>query len=127
MANLNSNRSQKYRKKLEDAALDLQRSVSLYHPGPVDKVRETDGDASPLRPASSVSLSVLRPKPVSTSSPSSQAEELSDRSDARKPHEHDDSAVILHVEDEFASEDGHVNRRSIGSKISGDSAYSRYG
>jgi hypothetical protein len=147
MVNQNSNRSKKYRKKLENAALALQRSVSLYHPGPTVKdeiqleiddvdnsllhISEIEGDASPLHPGSSFSLSSLYPKPVTTSSlPSFQAavnsEELSDKLEARKLHEHSkNSTAIVQVEDEFASEDSHINCRSIGSKISGDSAYSR--
>ncbi|XP_023715952.2 J domain-containing protein DDB_G0295729 isoform X2 [Cryptotermes secundus] len=146
MINQNSNRSKKYRKKLENAALALQRSVSLYHPGPTTKdeiqleiddvdnsllhISEIEGDASPLRPVSSFSLSSLHPKPVTTSSlPSSQAavnsEELSDKLEASKLHgPSKKSAMILHAEDEFASEDNHINYRSTGSKISGDSAYS---
>jgi hypothetical protein len=148
VTNRNSNRSKKYRKKLENAALALQQSVSLYHPGPVTKdeipheidegdncrihMSETEGDSSPLHPESSFFLSSSDSKPASTLSlPVAQtpdnSEELSKKLEARKKlHElSKNNTVFLHVEDEFASQDSHINRRSIGSKISGDSAYSR--
>jgi hypothetical protein len=148
MTNCNSNRRKKHRKKLENAALALQQSVSLYHPGPVTKDEiqremddvgnsrihrsETEDDSSPLHPRSSFSLSSSDPKPASTSSlPIARApdnsEELSEKLEARKKlHElSKNSAMFLHVEDEFTLQDNHINRRSTGSKISGDSAYSR--
>jgi len=138
MVNRNTNRSKKYRKKLENAALALQQSVALYHPGPVAKDEvylqlddadhsllhdtEVEDVSSPLHPRSSCSMSILDPTP----SASDNSEELSVKSGAKKlPEVSESSAVIIHVEDELASQDSHINRRSIGSKISGDSAYSR--
>jgi len=138
MVNRNTNRSKKYRKKLENAALALQQSVALYHPGPVAKDEvylqlddadhsllhdtEVEDVSSPLHPRSSCSMSILDPTP----SASDNSEELSVKSGAKKlPEVSESSAVIVHVEDELASQDSHINRRSIGSKISGDSAYSR--
>jgi len=140
MVNRNTNRSKKYRKKLENAALALQQSVSLYHPGPVAKdevcLQVDDADhsllhdtelfsssvSSPLQPRSSCSMSILDPTPLAPDN----SEELSVKSGAKKlPELSENSAVIIHVEDELTSQDSHINRRSGGSKISGDSAYSR--
>jgi hypothetical protein len=148
MINRNSNRRKKYRKKLENAALALQQSVSLYHPAPVTKDEiqqeigcvdnyltqtfETDEDSNSLCPSSSFSLTISDPKPASTPSlPVAQApdnfEEQSEKLEARKKlHElSKNNAVFHHVEDEFTSQDSQVNHQSTGSKISGDSAYSR--
>lgn len=133
MVNRNTNRSKKYRKKLENAALALQQSVSLYHPGPLAKdevylqiddadVTEVEDVSSPLHPRSSCSTSILDATP---STPDN-SEELCVKYGAKKlPELSENSAVITHVEDELTSQDSHINRRSVGSKISGDSAYSR--
>ena len=137
VANRNTNRSKKYRRKLENAALALQQSVSLYHPGPLAKgevqlqvdnaddsvlhITDIEDVSSPLHPRSSYSMSTLDPTPSATDN----SEELSVKLEARKLELSKNSAVIIHVEDELTSQDSHINRRSLGSKISGDSAYSR--
>ncbi|XP_021941479.1 uncharacterized protein LOC110840626 isoform X3 [Zootermopsis nevadensis] len=144
VTNRSSNSRKKYRKKLENAALALQQSVSLYHPGPVandesqleiDDVgdslvhtSETEDNSSPLHLTSSFPLSISDPKPVSTSSLSvvhahDNSEELNEKLEARKKR-HELSKNNVHVEDEFTLQDSHNNHRSTGSKISGDSAYS---
>ena len=138
VVNRNTNRRKKYRKKLENAALALQQSVSLYHPGPLAKdevyLQVDDADhcmlhvtgvedvSSTLHPRSSCSMSILDPTP----SVPDNSEELNVKSGAKKlPELSENSAVIIHVEDELTAQDSHINRRSVGSKISGDSAYSR--
>ena len=136
--NRKSNRG-KYRRKLESAALALQQSVSLYHPGPtveeesqlqVEDVdnhplnSEIDVFSSPLQTISLLSLCSPEPKLTPTStvqncedSEYSRLGPLKRFGDAGK-----NSAIAMQGEEE---PDSHINRRSFGSKISGDSAYSR--
>ncbi|PSN31843.1 hypothetical protein C0J52_13063, partial [Blattella germanica] len=132
--NRKSNRA-RYRKKLENAALSLQQSVSLYHPGiPMDDTLEevddtvndlqasevTDVFSSPLHPVSLLSLSSCETKPASATSfhDTEDVDHQPVRPESRKKLNH---ISKIPIEDEH---DGQINRRSITSKVSGDSAYS---
>ncbi|XP_069682814.1 serine-rich adhesin for platelets-like isoform X2 [Periplaneta americana] len=147
-ANRKSNRSKKYRKKLENAALALQQSVSLYNPGPITKNEphlEIDGNgenfpldppksedemSSPVNPTSLFSHCSPDPKPATSflqsSHSSANIEELSEKLEPnKKPLESQkNNAMVLRGDDDLWTQDSHLYRRSFGSKISGDSAYS---